>query len=81
MSSHTISIKCEGCQETFVIEPYFYDANIYSHEDHNGRVYCTARVLAKAVCPNCGLINTQACENEIYKRDIIDLAIRRYKRG
>ena len=32
------------------------------------------------VCPKCGVSNAQVCENEIFKEDIIDLAIRRYKR-
>ena len=77
-----IQIKCFNCKEEFTTEPYYCNTDIYTQEDpKNGRRYYTARTVAKAICPNCGETNAQVCENEIYKHDIIDLAIRRYKRG
>ena len=78
----TINITCYKCKENFVIEPYYCNTDIYTQEDlKNGRRYHIARTVANAICPNCGETNAQVCENEIYKHDIIDLAIRRYKRG
>ena len=80
--SHTIGIQCSWCKDTFIVEPYYCNADIYTQEDpKNGRRYYTARTVAKAICPNCGETNAQVCENEIYKRNVIDLAIQRYKRG
>ena len=77
-----INITCFGCKEDFVTEPYFGKPRIYTNEDPLAmKEYYTARVIAKAVCPNCGVVNEMSCENEIYQHDIIDLAIRRYKRG
>ena len=77
-----IHIECFACKEEFTTEPYYCNTDIYTQEDpKNGRRYYTARTIAKAICPNCGETNAQVCENEIYKHDIIDLAIRRYKRG
>ena len=80
--SKIINIKCYKCKEDFTTEPYYCNTDIYTQEDSkNGRRYYTARTVANAICPNCGETNAQVCENEIYKHDIIDLAIRRYKRG
>lgn len=80
--SKVISIKCEGCKEEFITEPYFYNPHITTrHNPATGNEYHVARVFAKAVCPNCGVTNTPVCECDIYQHDIIDLAIRRYKRG
>ena len=80
--SQTINITCFACKEDFIIEPYYCNTDIYTQEDpKDGRRYYTARTIAKAICPNCGETNGKVCENEIYKRDIIDLAIRRHKRG
>ena len=77
-----IKIECYKCKEEFIVEPYFCNTDIYTQEDpKNGRRYHVARTIAKAICPNCGETNAQVCENEIYTHDIIDLAIRRYKRG
>lgn len=78
----TINITCFGCKENFVIEPYYCNTDIYTQEDpKNGCRYHIARTVANAICPHCGETNAQVCENEIFKQDIIDLAIRRYKRG
>ena len=78
----TISINCINCKEEFIIEPYFYNASITTRRDTLlGKNYHVARVFAKAVCPYCGETNTPVCECDIYERDIVDLAIRRYKRG
>ena len=80
--SKVIRFECEACKESFAILPYFCNTDIHHVDDQlNGRVYYTARTVAKAVCPHCGVVNAQVCENEIYKNDIIDLAIRRYERG
>lgn len=80
--AQTINIACYKCKENFVIEPYYCNTDIYTQEDpKNHRRYYTARTVANAICPNCGETNAQVCENEIYKRNIIDLAIQRYKRG
>ena len=77
-----IKIECYKCKEEFIVEPYFCNTDIYTQEDpKNGSRHYVARTIAKAICPNCGETNAQVCENEIYKHDIIDLAIRRYKRG
>lgn len=77
-----INITCFGCKKGFVTEPYYCNTDIYTQEDPKtgGRHYI-ARTVANAICPHCGETNAQVCENEIYKQDIIDLAIRRYKRG
>jgi hypothetical protein len=78
----TISITCINCKEEFITEPYFYNASIIIQRNpSSGSDYRVARVFAKAVCPYCGETNTPVCECDIYERDIIDLAIRRYKRG
>ena len=80
--AQTINIACFACKENFVVEPYYCNTDIYTQEDpKNGRRYHIARTVANAICPNCGETNAQVCENEIYKRNIIDLAIQRYKRG
>ena len=77
-----INIKCFGCKEDFTTEPYYCNTDIYTQEDpKDGYRRHIARTIAKAICPNCGEMNAQVCENEIYKHDIIDLAIRRHKRG
>lgn len=77
-----INIACYKCKEDFTVEPYYCNTDIYSQEDvRNMRRYYTARTIAKAICPHCGETNAQVCENEIFKQDIIDLAIGRYKRG
>lgn len=77
-----IKIECFKCKEEFTTEPYFCNTDIYTREDvKTGCRYYIARTVANAICPNCGETNAQVCENEIYKHDIIDLAIRRYKRG
>lgn len=77
-----INIKCENCKEEFITEPYFYNAHITTHHyPATGNDYHVARVFAKAVCPNCGETNAPVCECDIYQQDIIDLAIRRYKKG
>ena len=78
----TINITCIGCKKDFLTEPYFCNTCIYTQEDpKNGNRYHIARTIANAICPRCGETNGQVCENEIFKDDIIDLAIRRYKRG
>ena len=77
----TIQIECFKCKEAFIIEPYYCNTDIFTRDDgfNNHRCY-VARTIAKAICPNCGETNAPVCESEICKQDIIDLAIRRYKR-
>ena len=78
---NTINITCFGCRKDFIIEPYYCNTEILVHEDakDNYRRYI-ARTVATAICPNCGETNGQVCESEVHKRDIVALAIRRYKR-
>ena len=78
----TINITCFGCKENFITEPYYCNIDIHTTDDpKSGRRYHTARTVARATCPRCGETNEQICESEIFKQDILDLAIRRYKRG
>ena len=80
--ARTIIINCINCKEEFITEPYFYNARITTNRNPvTGTDYHVARAFAKAVCPHCGEVNTPVCECDIYQSDIIDLAIRRYKRG
>jgi hypothetical protein len=77
-----INIKCIQCKEEFTTEPYFCNTDVYYRDDgFNNHSYHVARTIAKAICPYCGETNAQVCENEIFRDDIIDLAIRRYKRN
>jgi uncharacterized Zn-finger protein len=77
-----ISFTCTYCQQDFTIQPYFGTPRIYTSEDPLAmQEYYTAQTVAKAVCPYCGTVNELLCENEIFHKDIVDLAIRRYKRG
>lgn len=77
-----IQIKCYKCKEEFTTEPYFCNTDIFTRDEGFNQHRCyVARTIAKAICPICGETNSHVCENEIYKHDIIDLAIRRYKRG
>jgi hypothetical protein len=80
--ARTINIKCIQCKEEFTIEPYFCNTDIYYRDDgYAGARRYFARTVATAVCPRCGELNGQPCESEIYKADILDLAIRKYRRG
>lgn len=80
--SKIIQIKCFKCKEEFTTEPYFCNTDIFTRDEGFNHHRCyVAYTVAKAICPNCGETNAQVCENEIYKHDIIDLAIRRHKRG
>ena len=77
-----IAITCYKCKEDFITEPYFCNTDLYTREDPKvGNRYHIARTVARAICPHCGETNGQVCENEIYKHDIIDFAIRKYRRG
>jgi hypothetical protein len=77
-----INFTCHYCKEDFTIQPYFDTPEILVLADGLAmKEYYTARVAAKAICPYCGTVNELSCENAIYSSDIIDLAIRRYKRG
>ena len=77
-----ININCVNCGEGFTTEPFFYNTSVVArHNPVSGTDYHVARTFAKAVCPNCGEVNTPVCECDIYESDIIDLAIRRHKRG
>lgn len=77
-----IAITCYNCKEEFITEPYFCNTDLYYKDDgfNNSRRHI-ARTVANAICPRCGETNAQVCENEIYKHDIVDFAIRRYRRG
>lgn len=76
-----INITCVRCKEDFTTEPYYCNTDMYSQSHpQSGIRYHVARTVATAICPHCGETNGQVCEQEIYKQDIIDLAVRRYKR-
>jgi hypothetical protein len=80
--AQTINITCIRCKEDFTIAPYYRNTEIRSQSEMRSEAkYYTARTIAIAICPHCGEINSQSCESEITKQDIIDLAVRRYKRG
>jgi hypothetical protein len=77
-----INFTCTHCKQEFIIQPYFGMPRIYINEDPLAmQEYYTAQTVAKAICPYCGTVNELLCENEIFNKDIVDLAIRRYKRG
>ena len=80
--ARTINIICFGCKKDFTTEPYYCNIDICTQEDpKNGNRHYIARTVARAICPCCGETNEQICESEIFRHDILDLAIRRYKRG
>ena len=31
--SHTIGILCSGCKDTFIVEPYYHNAEIFTRDD------------------------------------------------
>lgn len=78
-----INIKCYKCKEDFTTEPYFSNTSLTRYE---GPLQCSeteyyrARTIANAICPRCGGTNAEVCETDVFKSDIIDLAIRRHKR-
>lgn len=76
-----LKIKCEACQEESYPTVYLSNEQIVSRgipfSDHKDYI---AFARGKSVCPHCGHINYTVFENEIYRSEIIDLAIRRYKR-
>lgn len=77
-----INFTCHHCKEEFIIQPYFGKPRIYINKNPLAMTeYYTARTIAKATCPHCGTVNELSCENEIFRDDIIELAIRRYKKG
>ena len=77
-----IAITCHKCKEDFITEPYFCNTDLYTRDDSkSGNRYHIARTVAMAICPRCGETNGQVCENEIFKHDIVDFAIRKYRRG
>ena len=77
-----IDIKCNKCKEEFTTMPYFCKTDIhYKVDSFTGIGRYFASVVAKAVCPYCGELNEQICESEIHNEDVLDLAIRGYKRG
>ena len=77
-----INFTCHSCKQDFTIQPYFGKPRIYTNEEPLAMTeHYSARTVAKAVCPYCGTVNELSCECDIYYDDIIDLAIRRHKRG
>lgn len=79
-----INIKCYKCKEDFTTEPYFSNISLTRYEgpaqNWEGATYYKARVIANAICPRCGERNAEVCETDVFREDIIDLAIRRHKR-
>lgn len=76
-----INITCYGCKEDFTTEPYYRNTEIQARSDpYSGIRYYVARTIAMAICTHCGEINGHACEKEISEQDILNLAIKEYKR-
>lgn len=78
-----INIKCYRCKEDFVTEPYFSNISLTRYEGPMlscEAEFYKARVIANAICPRCGERNAEVCETDVFKSDIIDLAIRRHTR-
>lgn len=76
-----INIKCCECGEDFITEPYFSNVSLIRCEELNTlREYHKARTIANAICPRCGERNAEVCETDVFRDEIIDLAIRRHKR-
>lgn len=76
-----LRIKCESCKEESYPTVYLSNERIDSRSipSSDYREYI-ALVYGKSVCPRCGHINNTVFKNEIYPSDIIDLAVKRYKR-
>lgn len=76
-----LKIKCEACEEESYPTVYLYDEQIVSHgipfSDHKDYI---AFAKGRSVCPRCGHINHTVFESDIYRSEIIDLAVRRCKR-
>ena len=71
-------IKCDYCQEEYCAEPYFYDAAITTVHILTSTAKCyTARVRARSVCPHCGGTVEKLYEQDLSRRDIIDIATQR----
>ena len=76
-----INIKCFKCREDFITEPYFSNISLTRYEELNTlQEYHKARVIANAICPRCGERNAEVCETDVFRDEIIELAIRRHKR-
>lgn len=76
-----LKIKCKSCQEGSYRTVYLYNEQIHTHNTpFSDRKEYIACVRGKSVCPRCGELSDTLFTNEIYESDIIDLAIRRYKR-
>lgn len=76
-----LNIKCEACKEESYPTVYLSNEQIITRgiPFSNHKEYI-ALVEGKSVCPRCGHINNTVFRNEIYRSEIIDLAVRRYKR-
>ena len=77
-----INIKCHKCKEDFITQPYFSNISLTRCEGPMVPYEChKARAIANAICPNCGERNAEVCETDVFRDEIIELAIRRHKRG
>lgn len=76
-----LKIKCEACEEESYPTVYLSNEQIITRgiPFSNYKEYI-ALVEGKSVCPHCGHINHTVFEHDIYESEIIDLAVRRYKR-
>lgn len=76
-----LKIKCEACKEENYSTVHLSNEQITAFGiPSSDRQEYTAVVRGRSVCPCCGHINNTVFKNEIYPSDIIDLAVRRYKR-
>ena len=76
-----LKIKCKSCQEESYQTVYLYDEHIIIHNiPFSDRKEYIASVRGKSICPRCGKLSDTQFTNEIYPSEIIDLAVRRYKR-
>jgi hypothetical protein len=71
-------IKCDYCKEDYRAEPYFYDTAITTVHSITSTEKCyVALVRARSVCPYCGGTVEKLYEQDLSKRDIIDMATQR----
>jgi hypothetical protein len=75
-----VILYCEDCKNSFTTEPYFSEAVITKLSQASENEIYIAHTRADAICPSCGERISQILESDIYRGDILDLAIRKYKR-
>lgn len=73
-----LKIDCNTCKEEIIVNMHMSQPTINFHRDgFNDRISWSARVMGRAICPECGAKIEKRFESEIYPSDVIDLALRR----